>query len=86
MDSLTVYGADWCGDCRRAKRLLAALRVPFEWVDVAADEEATRQAKAISGRSKIPVIVFPDGSHLVEPGDHELAAAVGAAGLHDRMN
>ncbi len=76
-----MFGAEWCGDCRRAKRLLTALSVPFEWIDVAADEEAVREAKAISGRSKIPVIVFPDGSFVVEPGDHELAAAVGAAGL-----
>ena len=34
---ITVYGADWCGDCRRSKRLLAARAIEFAWVDVEAD-------------------------------------------------
>ena len=34
---ITMYGADWCGDCRRSKRLLAELNVSYDLVDVEKD-------------------------------------------------
>lgn len=71
---LTVYGATWCGDCRRSKALLEAEGVDHRWIDVERTEGAAEEALAISGRTSIPVIVFPDGSHLVEPSDEALRA------------
>jgi len=67
-----MYGADWCSDCRRSKAVFEADGVEFEYVDVAESAAATEQARSISGSARIPVIVFPDGSHLVEPSDAEL--------------
>lgn len=81
MAEVTFYGADWCGDCRRSKSLLNAVGVEFELKDVAESEEFTEEAKAISGRTNIPVIVFKDGKHLVEPSDPELHAALLERGL-----
>jgi len=69
-----MYGADWCSDCRRSKKLLDASGVDYQYVDLVARPEAAEAAEAISGRKNIPVIVFPDGTHLVEPSDAELAA------------
>ena len=37
------------------------------------------RAKAISGRTQIPVVVFPDGTHFTEPTDAELAAKLDEA-------
>lgn len=79
--SLIVYGADWCTDCRRAKNVLAAAGVAYTYVEVDKDEAAAAKAIAISGAKSIPVIVLPDGAHLVEPSNAELLAAVAAAGL-----
>jgi len=31
---IKVYGASWCGDCRRAKKFLADQRVSYEWHDI----------------------------------------------------
>lgn len=67
-----MYGADWCGDCRRSKKLLDGLGVDYAYVDLVAEPEAADKAHAISGRTNIPVIVFPDGSHQVEPTDPQL--------------
>ena len=72
--TLTMYGADWCRDCRRAKAVLDTDGVAYRYVDVEASKEAADEAMAISGRPNIPVIVFPDGSHLVEPSDETLRA------------
>ena len=71
---ITMYGADWCGDCRRAKTVLDASGVAYEYIDVDAIEDAAQAALAISGRTNIPVIVFPDGTHQVEPSNADLQA------------
>lgn len=78
---ITMYGADWCGDCRRSKRLLDALGVTYDYVDVAADDAGRDRAIEISGRQSIPVITFSDGTHVVEPSDMDLRAKVEALGL-----
>ena len=67
---ITMYSADWCGDCRRSKRLLNELNVPYTTVDVDADESAAEKVIEINGGMRsIPVIVFDDGTHLTEPSD-----------------
>lgn len=67
-----MYGADWCRDCIRTKRQLDALGVQYRFVDLEADVAAADEARSISGRTSIPVVVYPDGSHHVEPSDHEV--------------
>lgn len=78
---VTMYGADWCGDCRRSKALLNATGVEFEMKDVEQSADFTEEARAISGRTNIPVIVFADGKFLVEPSDPELHAELKLRGL-----
>lgn len=73
MSEITMYGADWCGDCRRSKRLLDELNVPYEMIDVDKDDAAAAKVIEINGGAKsIPVIVFRDGTHLTEPSDPDL--------------
>ncbi|MBE7160892.1 MAG: glutaredoxin family protein [Williamsia herbipolensis] len=79
-DRVTMFGADWCRDCRRSKALLDQLGVDYEYVDVEADETAAARAEAISGRKNIPVVVLPNGKHFVEPSDAELRSELEAAG------
>ena len=69
---ITMYGAEWCGDCRRSKSLLDRLEVEYDYVDLLLVEDGADRARAISGRTNIPVIVFPDDTHLVEPSDAEV--------------
>ena len=81
LPEVTVYGADWCGDCRRSEALLKALKVDYVKKDVEQSAEFTEEARSISGRTNIPVIVFADGQHLVEPSDAELNAELTLRGL-----
>jgi mycoredoxin len=74
--TITMYGAEWCIDCRRAKNVLDELGTDFLYVDLEADVTGADRAFAISGRTNIPVIVFPDGSHVVEPTDADLRERV----------
>ena len=36
---VTVYGAYWCPDCRRAKKFLGEQFIPYRWVDIEQDKE-----------------------------------------------
>jgi len=73
--SITMYSADWCGDCRRSKRLLDSLDVKYSLIDVEADLAASDKVMEINGGMRsIPVIIFADGTHLTEPSDNMLKA------------
>ena len=73
MSDITMYGAEWCGDCRRSKRFLDANNVKYNYVDVEADAAASDKVIEINGGMRsIPVILFADGTHLTEPSDSAL--------------
>lgn len=77
-DKLRVYGALWCPDCRRAKEFLGSHRIPYEWIDLEEQPEAVAEVEKLNdGKRIIPTIVFPDGQHLAEPSNDELADALG---------
>ena len=70
-----MYGADWCGDCRRAKAFFDERNVAYDYVDLVDNpDETERVLERNNGVKKIPVIVFSDDSHLVEPSNEALAA------------
>ena len=74
-----MYSADWCGDCVRSKRLLDSLEVSYELIDVESVPGASEKVIEINGgKRSIPVILFPDGTHLTEPSDIELKAKLEA--------
>lgn len=78
MADITVYGAPWCPDCKRAKAFLATHRIVYDWVDVDQDERGLEHIQDLqNGGRTIPTIEFADGSHLVEPSDEQLAAKLG---------
>ncbi|MCM3695186.1 glutaredoxin domain-containing protein [Microbacterium oleivorans] len=71
---ITMFGAEWCRDCRRTKAQLDSLGVDYRYIDLEAEPEAAEVAREISGRTNIPVVVYPDASHHVEPSNDDVAA------------
>ena len=77
-----MYGADWCGDCRRSKRFMEENNVAFNYIDVENDPTAAAKVVEINGGAQsIPVIVFEDGTHLTEPSDNDLKAKLEALSI-----
>jgi thioredoxin reductase (NADPH) len=75
---VTVYGAYWCPDCRRAKKFLGEQFIPYKWIDIEQDKEAEAYVlKRNEGKRIIPTVVFEDDSFLVEPSNAELAKKLG---------
>lgn len=72
---LTVYSTDHCGDCIRSKRFLDSHGVKYSSINIEHDEMAAKHVMSLNnGYQSVPVITFPDGSHLTEPSDRALEA------------
>lgn len=80
---ITFYGAPWCGDSRRSRRLLDQLQIPYTFVDVDADPGAAAWVRSQNdGFQSIPMLVLaPTGQLLVEPTDDEVLEALATAGI-----
>jgi thioredoxin reductase (NADPH) len=77
-EGIRVLGSQWSAASYTVKEFLSGNCVPYEWVDLDADEAA--QALLVSlgvDLTRLPVILFPDGTHLVAPTALELAAKAG---------
>ncbi len=75
MSDITMYGAEWCGDCRRSKRFLDTNNIKYNYIDIETDPAASDKVIEINGGMRsIPVIIFSDGTHLTEPSDIALKA------------
>jgi thioredoxin reductase (NADPH) len=75
---MTVYGAPWCPHCRRVKKFLAAHRVRYTFVDIDGNPKAIERLKELQdGGQIIPTVVYPDGTHEVNPSDEALAHRIG---------
>ena len=72
--TITMFGADWCRDCIRTKAQLDSLGIQYKYVDLVADPAAADVAREISGRTNIPVVVYPDATHHVEPSNSDVEA------------
>ena len=73
-----VIGHQWSAPSHRVKDFLARNQVPYRWLDIETNPEATRLIKhAGLDASHLPLTVFPDGSHLAEPTNAQLAEKIG---------
>jgi len=73
MSKIKVYGTPTCGDCIVAKQVFNENNIDFDFINIADSEEDTKKAIELNnGMRRVPVIVFEDGSILVEPSRQEL--------------
>ena len=71
---ITVYGTPWCGDCKRALRVLDQHQASYQYVNIEVDDGGRSYVEQVNrGYQSVPTIVFPDGSVLVEPSSSTLA-------------
>ena len=79
--TITMYGADWCGDCRRAEKFFVDNKIDFQKIDLELDVNKhfveSEVLRRNNGKKSIPVIVFDDDSHLTEPTNAQLAKKLG---------
>ena len=77
-DGIRVVGTSLSPSSYEIKDFLASNQVPYQWLDM--EDEATMRdllSGAVGFATKFPVVIFPDGSALVQPTTRELAEKVG---------
>ena len=73
-----VIGTRWSPQAHQLREFLGRNQVPYRWLDLETDDAAKRLAERLApGTAHLPLVVFPDGSHLAEPSPAELAAKIG---------
>lgn len=73
-DNITVYGADWCIDCRRTRRFFNQHNINYQWINIEQDKAGEQYVLKVNrGMRSIPTIIFGDGSVMVEPSTSQLA-------------
>jgi glutaredoxin-like protein len=71
---ITVYGTTWCFDCVRSRKYLDKHKIPYKWINVDRDLEASTFVRRVNNDMRmVPTIAFPDGSTLAEPSNQQLA-------------
>jgi thioredoxin reductase (NADPH) len=73
---IKVYGADWCGDTKRALNYLDNLNIDYNYINVEEDKSASEWVKSQNeGKERKPTLVV--GSRVLSvPSDEELEAAL----------
>ncbi|MEO7000608.1 MAG: glutaredoxin domain-containing protein [Ktedonobacterales bacterium] len=80
---ILFYSTDWCGDCRRSKRVFAALNVPYTEINIEQHPKAAETVMRLNnGARAVPTILFPDGAVLVEPSNAVLEAKLANYTVH----
>lgn len=77
-DGLRVVGSRWSRQCYGVREFLSRNNVPYQWVDVDRDPAMRELASQLSpGLLELPVVLFPDGGHLLNPTTSALAERAG---------
>ncbi len=77
MNTILLYGADWCPDCRRAKSFLEENNIQYTFIDVDLDKAATIRVEKINhGKRIIPTFIINEKSYT-NPDNSLLASILG---------
>jgi thioredoxin reductase (NADPH) len=77
-EGIRVVGPRWSLRDYQVRNFLSRNQVPYVWLDPERDDQAVELLKRFSvGDGSLPVVLFPDGTSLVQPTDAQLAERVG---------
>ena len=77
-DGIRVVGTTWSPATHEVKDFLARNQVPYRFLDIERDEEAEAIVAAGSDDgTAIPVVIFADGTRMVDPDRRAIAQQVG---------
>ncbi|MEL6460287.1 MAG: FAD-dependent oxidoreductase [Cyanobacteria bacterium J06641_2] len=77
-EGIRVIGNRWSPDSHQAKDFLARNQIPYEWLDIESSEEAQKLVEyANCDHLNLPLVLFSDGSSLLQPDNVQLAEKIG---------
>jgi thioredoxin reductase (NADPH) len=77
-EGVRLIGNRWSAASHQLKDFLARNQWPYQWLDVEENTEAQRLVELTQAApTQLPIVVFPDGSHIVQPTNEQVAAKIG---------
>jgi thioredoxin reductase (NADPH) len=77
-NGIRIVGHRWSAQAYDVKNFLIRNLIPYRWVDVESDDEGPQLLElAGAGPAQLPLVLFPDGVHLIQPTPLQLAAKLG---------
>ena len=74
---LKVYGKVGSAACYALRDFLYRNGVPYEWIELTSDEQAKQIGLEGINDSRLPAVVFPDGTRLEAPSAVQVAGKLG---------
>lgn len=78
-EGIRVVGNRWSPLSHQAKEFLARNQIPYQWLDIELETEAVKLVEyaEADGRQQLPLVLFPDGSRLIQPSNLAIAEKIG---------
>src|ERR687889_1005827 len=82
-EGIRLIGLFWSPKSHETKDFLARNGVPYQWLDAESDQEARRLVDYVRSKDNttttphLPILLFQDGSHIIEPTNAQIAEKIG---------
>ena len=78
-EGIRVVGDRWSSFSHQVKDFLARNQIPYQWLDLDQEPDAEKLMEFAepSGKRLLPLVLFPDGSRLVQPSNLAIAEKIG---------
>lgn len=77
-EGIQIAGTLWSAGSHAIKDFLVRNQIPYKWLDIEKDPQAKRMVEEVQpGQFELPVLFFPDGTHLIQPAMRALAEKIG---------
>lgn len=77
--TITMFSTEWCGYCKRLKKMLDSEGIGFTEVDIERTPGTPELVEALNdGNRTVPTVIFPDGSAATNPSLTEVKARLAA--------
>ncbi|MEC4811672.1 MAG: FAD-dependent oxidoreductase [Scytonema sp. PMC 1069.18] len=76
-EGVRVIGDRWSPKTHQVKDFLARNHIPYQWLDIESEEGRKLTADVNLSELKLPLLLFPDGTHLLQPTNIQIAEKIG---------
>ena len=76
-EGIRVIGQRWSPQSHQVKDFLARNQVPYQWLDIELEEARTLVSYAEDCQAKLPLVMFTDGTRLIQPSNIQIAEKIG---------
>ncbi len=76
--SITMFSTEWCGYCKRLKKMLDSVGIGYTEVDIESTPGTPELVEQLNGGNQtVPTVIFPDGSAATNPSLLDVKARLG---------